>query len=226
MPPDRDLRRPSSGAISRSADAAVAHRYAGRHQAGGRAADPGVLRSAAAPWVSSSTRSSTSSKQRLDIEVASERPGVLGYAVVKGSATEIIDVGHFLPQAFADWFRRRDKRAARRRAHRSCWSTTSAFFRDMLAPLIKAAGYQRGRRRFRRAGAGGDQVRRAGRHRRHRHRDAGHGRFRARRGVARKSRHRRNAGHRAVGDGVRRRDRARPRGRVSTISSPSSTAPG
>ena len=47
-------------------------------------------------------------EQRLDIEVASERPGVLGYAVVKGSATEIVDIGHFLPQAFADWFRRRD----------------------------------------------------------------------------------------------------------------------
>ena len=43
-------------------------------------------------------------EQRLDIEVASERPGVLGYAVVKGSATEIIDIGHYLPQAFADWF--------------------------------------------------------------------------------------------------------------------------
>ena len=52
-------------------------------------------------------------EQRLDIEVASERPGVLGYAVVKGSATEIIDIGHFLPQAFADWFRRRDARPAR-----------------------------------------------------------------------------------------------------------------
>jgi two-component system chemotaxis sensor kinase CheA len=80
-------------------------------------------------------------EQRLDIEVASERPGVLGYAVVKGSATEIIDIGHFLPQAYADWFRRRDVLSAPL-TRRILLVDDSAFFRDMLAPLIKAAGYQ------------------------------------------------------------------------------------
>ena len=80
-------------------------------------------------------------EQRLDIEVASECPGVLGYAVVKGSATEIIDLGHFLPQAYADWFHRRDTRSAPR-ARKIMLVDDSAFFRDMLAPLIKAAGYQ------------------------------------------------------------------------------------
>ncbi len=79
-------------------------------------------------------------EQRLDIEVASDRPGVLGYAVVKGSATEIIDIGHFLPQAFADWFRRHDGRAMPR-GGKIMLVDDSAFFRDMLAPLIKAAGY-------------------------------------------------------------------------------------
>jgi two-component system chemotaxis sensor kinase CheA len=80
-------------------------------------------------------------EQRLDVEVASERPGVLGYAVVKGSATEIIDIGHFLPQAYADWFRRRDGQAAPL-ARKVLLVDDSAFFRDLLAPLIKAAGYQ------------------------------------------------------------------------------------
>ena len=80
-------------------------------------------------------------EQRLDIEVTSDRPGVLGYAVVKGSATEIVDVGHFLPQAFADWFRRRDARSALP-ARRVLLVDDSVFFRDMLGPLIKAAGYQ------------------------------------------------------------------------------------
>ena len=51
----------------------------------------------------------------LDIEVGSERPGVLGSAVISGQATEIVDVGHFLPLAFEDWFRRKD-RAQRRSA--------------------------------------------------------------------------------------------------------------
>jgi two-component system chemotaxis sensor kinase CheA len=79
-------------------------------------------------------------EDRLDIEVASDRPGVLGYAVVKGSATEIIDIGHFLPQAFEDWFRRRDVPTAQL-ARAVLLVDDSAFFRDMLAPLIKAAGY-------------------------------------------------------------------------------------
>jgi two-component system, chemotaxis family, sensor kinase CheA len=80
-------------------------------------------------------------EQRLDIEVASERPGLVGYAVVKGSATEIVDIAHFLPQAYADWFRRRDPRPLPS-ARRIMLVDDSAFFRDMLAPLIKAAGYQ------------------------------------------------------------------------------------
>jgi two-component system, chemotaxis family, sensor kinase CheA len=80
-------------------------------------------------------------EDKLEIEVAGNRPGVLGYAVIKGNTTEIIDVGHFLPQAFEDWFRRRDT-AAGRPARTVLLVDDSAFFRDMLAPLIKAAGYQ------------------------------------------------------------------------------------
>src|SRR5580658_6040377 len=80
-------------------------------------------------------------EERLDIEVSSDRPGLLGYAVIKGATTEIIDVGHFLPQAFADWFRRREPSAARQ-ARSVLLVDDSAFFRDLLAPLIKAAGYR------------------------------------------------------------------------------------
>jgi two-component system chemotaxis sensor kinase CheA len=80
-------------------------------------------------------------EDKLDIEVASNRPGLLGYAVVKGQTTEIIDIGHFLPQAFEDWFRSRDG-AGTRRKRSVLLVDDSAFFRDMLAPLIKAAGYQ------------------------------------------------------------------------------------
>jgi len=80
-------------------------------------------------------------EQRLDIEVASERPGLVGYAVVKGSATEIVDIAHFLPQAYADWFRRRDPRPLPA-SRRIMLVDDSAFFREMLAPVIKAAGYQ------------------------------------------------------------------------------------
>jgi two-component system chemotaxis sensor kinase CheA len=80
-------------------------------------------------------------EERLDIEVSSDRPGLLGYAVIKGATTEIIDVGHFLPQAFEDWFRRRDLSAARQ-SRSVLLVDDSAFFRELLAPLIKAAGYR------------------------------------------------------------------------------------
>ena len=62
-------------------------------------------------------------EDRLDIQVGSDRPGVLGSAVVRGQATEILDVGHFLPLAYADWFRGQELRMPRRSA-RCCWSTT------------------------------------------------------------------------------------------------------
>ena len=54
-------------------------------------------------------------EDRLDIQVGSDNSGVLGSAIIKGQATEIIDVGHFLPLAFEDWFRRKEQptRAAR-----------------------------------------------------------------------------------------------------------------
>ena len=80
-------------------------------------------------------------EDRLDIHVASDRSGVLGSAVVRGQATEIIDVGHFLPLAYADWFRGQDLRANRRQ-RTLLLVDDSAFFRNMLAPVLKAAGYE------------------------------------------------------------------------------------
>ncbi len=80
-------------------------------------------------------------EEKLNIEVASDRPGLLGYAVIKGATTEIVDVGHFLPQAFEDWFRRRDHVAARN-TRNVLLVDDSPFFRELLSPLIKAAGYR------------------------------------------------------------------------------------
>jgi two-component system chemotaxis sensor kinase CheA len=79
-------------------------------------------------------------EDRLDIQVSSDRPGLLGSAVVKGQATEILDVGHFLPIAFEDWFRRKDVRTTRSRT--VLLVDDSAFFRNMLSPVLKAAGYE------------------------------------------------------------------------------------
>jgi two-component system, chemotaxis family, sensor kinase CheA len=79
-------------------------------------------------------------EDKLEIEVMSEIPGVLGSAVIKGQATEVIDVGYFLPLAFEDWFRRKEMRADA--LTRSLLLVDdSSFFRNMLAPVLKAAGY-------------------------------------------------------------------------------------
>jgi two-component system chemotaxis sensor kinase CheA len=80
-------------------------------------------------------------EERLDIEVASDRPGLLGFAVIKSATTEIIDVGHFLPQAFEDWFRRPDA-VSLRQGRTVLLADDSIFFRELLTPLIKAAGYR------------------------------------------------------------------------------------
>jgi two-component system, chemotaxis family, sensor kinase CheA len=80
-------------------------------------------------------------EERLHIEVAGGEAGILGSAVIKGQATEVIDVGHFLPMAFADWFSRKEMRPSL--ASQSVLLVDdSAFFRNMLAPVLKAAGYK------------------------------------------------------------------------------------
>ena len=80
-------------------------------------------------------------EERLHIEVAGQQDGILGSAVIKGQATEVIDVGHFLPMAFADWFSRKEMRASST-AQSVLLVDDSAFFRNMLAPVLKAAGYK------------------------------------------------------------------------------------
>ncbi|MGY3488308.1 two-component system chemotaxis sensor kinase CheA [Bradyrhizobium sp. USDA 4011] len=80
-------------------------------------------------------------EERLNIEVAGSQDGILGSAVIKGQATEVIDVGHFLPMAFADWFSRKEMRPSAT-AQSVLLVDDSAFFRNMLAPVLKAAGYK------------------------------------------------------------------------------------
>ena len=79
-------------------------------------------------------------EDKLTIEVAGSIPGVVGSAIIKGHATEIIDVGHFLPLAFADWFRRKDN-PMQTRQRSVLLVDDSAFFRNMLAPVLQAAGF-------------------------------------------------------------------------------------
>ncbi|WP_454650647.1 hybrid sensor histidine kinase/response regulator [Bradyrhizobium liaoningense] len=80
-------------------------------------------------------------EERLNIEVGGSSSGILGSAVIKGQATEVIDVGHFLPMAFSDWFTRKEMKPSMH-SQAVLLVDDSAFFRNMLAPVLKAAGYR------------------------------------------------------------------------------------
>ncbi|MEM6711990.1 MAG: hybrid sensor histidine kinase/response regulator [Pseudomonadota bacterium] len=79
-------------------------------------------------------------EEHLDIEVTSEKPGVIGSAVVKGKATEVIDVGYFMPLAFDDWFQMKDA-GSRSEDFEVLLVDDSSFFRNMLGPVLRSAGY-------------------------------------------------------------------------------------
>jgi two-component system chemotaxis sensor kinase CheA len=77
-------------------------------------------------------------EEEFEIEVSDGRPGVIGSAIVKGEATDILDVGHYLPIAYADWFGSSTPQPSRRHL---LLVDDSAFFRNMLVPVLRAAGY-------------------------------------------------------------------------------------
>lgn len=82
----------------------------------------------------------------LDVDVSTQREGIVGNAVIAEKVTEIIDVSHFSKMAFQDWFDRADKRRAQpgtksTKSSRVLVVEDSAFFRNMLRPLLSAAGY-------------------------------------------------------------------------------------
>jgi two-component system chemotaxis sensor kinase CheA len=77
--------------------------------------------------------------EALEIELTAARSGLLGSAVIRGKATEILDVSAYLGEAFAFWFA--DKATAATDRKKLLLVDDSAFFRNMLAPLLTMAGY-------------------------------------------------------------------------------------
>ncbi len=79
----------------------------------------------------------------LNIELADDAPGMIGSAVLKGDATEVLDVGYFLTQGFHDWFERNSNEKVMTIAgqKRILLIDDNAFFRNMVRPLLSAAGY-------------------------------------------------------------------------------------
>ncbi|MDY0870578.1 chemotaxis protein CheW [Dongia rigui] len=78
---------------------------------------------------------------KLNVDLAAETPGRIGSAIIAGQATDIIDTGFFLSQAFADWFGSRREDSVGDKARRVLMVDDSAFFRNLLAPQLAAAGF-------------------------------------------------------------------------------------
>jgi two-component system chemotaxis sensor kinase CheA len=78
-------------------------------------------------------------EERLDIELKTEAPGVIGAAIIKGKAAEIVDVSHYLGRGLGQRLDARGGQADRE--VRLLLVDDSQFFRNMLAPLLKASGY-------------------------------------------------------------------------------------
>jgi two-component system chemotaxis sensor kinase CheA len=80
-------------------------------------------------------------EDRLNIQLTDTAPGVLGTAVLKGKSSEIIDVSYFLNQADQSWAATAAQGDRKPKRQRVLLLDAHPFFRNMLAPLVKAAGY-------------------------------------------------------------------------------------
>ncbi|HYZ24385.1 MAG TPA: chemotaxis protein CheW [Rhodopila sp.] len=81
-------------------------------------------------------------EDRLNIELAGVRPGLLGTAVIGGQATDILDTGYWLMQASADWFNGVPSQGRNSGGKHLLLVDDSTFFRDLSVPMLSAAGFR------------------------------------------------------------------------------------
>ena len=77
----------------------------------------------------------------LVVNIPSEVPGMIGSAIIAGKATDVVDTSHYLTQAYPDWFKTHGNERFGEDTDRLLLVDDSAFFRNMLAPLLQVAGY-------------------------------------------------------------------------------------
>lgn len=83
-------------------------------------------------------------EETVNVQVASTNAGVVGSAIIGGKATDVIDIGHFIRASNGDWFKRHGDEAfgeAALSGRKVLLVDDSPFFRNMLTPLLRVAGY-------------------------------------------------------------------------------------
>ncbi|MBF0269009.1 MAG: chemotaxis protein CheW [Alphaproteobacteria bacterium] len=81
----------------------------------------------------------------LKVEITVAQPGLIGTAVIAGKATDVIDAGFYLTQAFGDWFGVAKETSAfgeEGASKRILLVDDSLFFRNLLTPLLSVAGFE------------------------------------------------------------------------------------
>lgn len=78
----------------------------------------------------------------IRIDVKSEQPGVIGSAVIREKATDVIDAQPFLTEAFEDWFVEAPSTGNGRPSTRNILLVDgSEFFQNLVRPYLSSAGY-------------------------------------------------------------------------------------
>lgn len=78
---------------------------------------------------------------------SADHQGLLGSAIIRGQATDIIDAHYYINLAFADWFKKSHASSNtgsenRSRHRRLLIVDDSAFFRNLLLPVLSVSGYE------------------------------------------------------------------------------------
>ena len=83
-------------------------------------------------------------EENLNVHSGHGTPGILGSAIVTQKATDVLDVGYFLERAHGDWFGSEDAGGFLNttKDKKVLLVDDSSFFRNMLEPLLRVAGYQ------------------------------------------------------------------------------------
>ena len=83
-------------------------------------------------------------EQQMTVEHSGDSSGLLGSAIIASRATDVIDAGFYLTQAYPDWFKAGREALSDRGDNRDrvLLVDDSPFFRNMLTPMLSVAGYE------------------------------------------------------------------------------------
>ncbi len=84
-------------------------------------------------------------EERIDVQIAGKKEGLMGSAIIDNKATDVVDVMHFLNRNNDDWFKNHGDEAfgdAIESKRKVLLVDDSPFFRNMLTPLLSIAGYE------------------------------------------------------------------------------------